>query len=114
MEAEILQKSNFTRLQGLCHIECNVFDAIACEFYALSKQGFKAWQNVFEAVPFVWAFGAPQVRHQHDRTTLCQDMLNGGQCSADARVISDFSGFVQGDVEVNANQRAFTFKWEIS
>jgi hypothetical protein len=41
-------------------------------------------------------------------------MLNGGQCSADTRVISDFSGFVQGDVEINADQRAFAFKWKIS
>ena len=51
--------------------------------------------------------------HEHDRGAAVQQGLDGGHRPADAGVVGDVLGVVQGDVEIHAHQRAFALKFEV-
>jgi hypothetical protein len=58
---------------------------------------------------FVAAFGSAQVRHQDDRSALLKHEPNRWKCSANSRVVCHLSGVIQGNIEINSNQRALSF-----
>ena len=54
----------------------------------------------------VLALGAAQVRGEEDLGTIVHEVLEGGDGSADAGVISDVESLVQGDIEIGADENA--------
>ena len=113
MEAEVFQQRDFTGLQGLGDVQRGVFHAVGGKLDGPTKQRLEPGQDVLQAEFLIAAFGAAEVGHEYGRTALLQDVLDGGKCCADARVIGYFSGFVQRDVEVHADQGALALEVEV-
>ncbi|CDD38958.1 unknown [Bacteroides fragilis CAG:47] len=69
--------------------------------------------NVFQREFVSNAFRTAQVRTDDDATTVCQNLLQGRKCSTDTSVVCNVEVFVQGYIEVHANECLFTGKIEI-
>ena len=61
-----------------------------------------------------FALGTPQVRRQNQTAAAFQNVLNRGQRRLDAGIVGDFSGLVEGHIEIDAHEDAFAFYIEVT
>ena len=115
MKTDILKQHDLARLQG--GTGCLDFgaDAVLEKLHRFAKKFLKFFGNGFECVlGSILAVGPSQMTGQNNRCPVVEGILDGGECGSDALRVGDFTGLlVLRDIEIDADEDAFTGKFEI-
>ena len=109
IETEVLQQQRFAGLQ------CSRFGFGMATIFGKFHLNAQCVRHIFHdlrerELSLHLTFGLAHVAHHDERATIGQHLLQRWQCTANARVVSHFSIFVQGDIEVHANDCLLTSK----
>ena len=109
MEPQVLQKEDITIAKALKH-------GLNLRPHAVGRQGNLFPQELAE--PFgnglqaqfgdILAVGPAKVRHQDGPSAMVHEPLDRRKAFADPAVVGDFTGLVEGYVEVNTDQNALS------
>ena len=114
VEAQVLQHEHVAVAQRRGLRARVVAHRVGCEHDGLAQQlrellgGGAQRERLFEAL----ARRAAEMAHEHDARTLRDELLDGGQRGADARVVGDDAVFHR-HVEVDAHERAQTVRVQL-
>ena len=110
IETEVLKQQGLARLQSSGLGGSFFAHAVAGKLYFNAEQLVQVLQDVFQGVFLRNTFRTAQVRTNNDTTTVGQNFLQRRKCGTHTRIIGDVEVFVQGHIEVHADERLFTGK----
>ena len=111
VETQVFEQNHLAGFDVPAHLGSLVAHAVAGELNLHAEVLLDGRDDLFERI-----FGigillrTSHVRHEDHRSALGEHLLDGGHGGADARVVGHFALFVQGHVEVHADDRAFAFE----
>ena len=109
IESEVFQQQNVAWLQGCGSILC--LCAVRCELDGRAECSGNGIRDLSEGEFGVhFSFGLAHVAHDDEGSSVGKYLFQGGQGATYARVVRDFSVFVKGYVEVNADDDFLTLE----
>ena len=107
--AQVLEHKRLAHLQGLGSVLS--LSAVGSKADGAAERLLYGSTNLAEGELGVHlAFGLAHVAHDDGSATVGDNLLQGGECTADAGVVSNLTVLVQGHVEVNAHDCLLTGK----
>ena len=111
IETQVLEQQSLTHLQSLSSISS--LSAVGSESNGNTQSLLYSLTDLTQRLLGVnLSFGLTHVRHDDDSTTISQNLLQGGQSTADTGVVSNLTILVQGYVEVYTYDCLLTGKVE--
>ena len=111
VETEVFEQQHLSGFQRSGLLGSFFAHAVAGEIDFHAQTGFDSRDDVLQReLVFRAFFRTSQVRHQNGGTAFGQHLLDGGDRRTDAGIVGNFEFFVQGHVEVHADNRALALE----
>ena len=107
IETEIFEQQHFAGLEGCRSFLC--FGAVGSKGNgSFERCGYGLLDSTEGELGVDFAFGLAHVAHDDESAAIGKNLFEGGEGAADAGVVGDFSFFVEGHIEVYADDSLLT------